>query len=50
MAERTGGFNRQFGEVRAAQQARVVIPPSLDGGTLAPLVSLDDDLENGETF
>jgi hypothetical protein len=37
LAERTRGFDRRFGEVRAVQQA--VIPPSLDGGTLALLVS-----------
>jgi len=42
-AKRTGWFDRRFGEVRA------VIPPSPDGGTLAPLVSPDSGLDDGET-
>ena len=39
----------RFAEVRAVGPARAVIPPSLDDGTLAPLVSPDGNLDDGET-
>jgi uncharacterized membrane protein len=39
----------RFAEVRAVGQARAVMPPSLGDGTVAPLVSPDGNLDDGET-
>lgn len=36
--------------LRTLKMARAVMPPSRDGGTLAPFASSDGDIDDGETF